>query len=76
MRKIDAKELERWANSEEGQKAITESLTKALEAINSMCDRDEHSDELYCYSGADIYWRCRRCGRTHKQEGGNLPMTI
>jgi len=49
-------------------------IEEAIEAAK--CENSGHFDSLYYYSGADIYWRCDKCGRVKKQEGGNLPMTI
>jgi len=71
---MDLKQIQEWAKSEEGRKAIKKAFKTANEATK--CENIDHFDSLLCFSGADIYWKCLRCGRVWKQEGGNLPMTI
>ncbi len=67
-------QIKKFIETEEGHEAMRRAVELAMNAIS--CENAGHSDVLYCYSGVDIYWRCSKCGRIYKQEGGNMPMTI
>jgi hypothetical protein len=46
--------------------------------LDDLCASGNHQGTLSnpAFSGADIWWRCSRCGGTSLQVGGNRPMTI
>lgn len=77
---IDLKEIQK--RIDETPPEVWEKIWAEMDAkekeLDDKCANGDHQGTLSnpTFSGADIYWRCSRCGGTSLQIGGNRPMTI
>jgi len=60
--------------AETKKKALLEALEKIanIKHLNPVefCDKYGHSDQCVCLTSTEIWWKCKNCGRSIRQECG------